>query len=283
MHESEFAAMLDRFALSPEGYRKVRKGVQKRIVRHMQELRCPSMKAYLERLDTDGAAEHEARRLMDVSISRFFRDELLWRTLEAEILPSLIAEHPGGVRAWSAGCALGQEAYSLRILWALLAEKTTSMPPLELWATDVNPAYLKRAIEGIYPAGALARIPAEKRPRFFRPAGRASFRVVDELRQGIRWQVHDLTADQPPARDFHLIFLRNNLLTYYRDEIVEAALPVIAGSLVMDGFLVIGQKEHLPDFLKGFNPHPAVSCLYRRQESCIASRNTEQRMRLTWQ
>ena len=74
MRESEFAAMLERFALSPEGYRKVRKGVQKRIVRHMQELRCPSMKAYLERLETDGDAEREARRLMDVSISRFFRD-----------------------------------------------------------------------------------------------------------------------------------------------------------------------------------------------------------------
>ena len=113
MRESEFAAMLERFALSPEGYRKVRKGVQKRIVRHMQELRCPSMKAYLERLDTDGAAEREARRLMDVSISRFFRDGPLWRILEEEILPSLIADHPGGLRVWSAGCALGQEALQL--------------------------------------------------------------------------------------------------------------------------------------------------------------------------
>ena len=122
MRESEFAAMLLRFALSPEGYRKVRKGVQKRIVRHMQELRCPSMKAYLERLDTDGDAERQARRLMDVSISRFFRDGPLWRILGEEILPSLIANHPGGLRVWSAGCALGQESCSFRILWALLGE-----------------------------------------------------------------------------------------------------------------------------------------------------------------
>jgi len=267
MHESEFAAMLERFALSPEGYRKVRKGVQKRIVRHMQELRCPSLKAYLERLDTDGDAEHEARRLMDVSISRFFRDELLWRTLEAEILPSLIAEHPGGVRAWSAGCALGQEPHSLRILWDLLAEKTSAMPPLELWATDVNPAHLERAIEGIYPPGALARVPAEARARFFGPAGRASFRVVDALPEGIRWQVHDLTADPPPARDFHIVFLRNNLLTYYRDEIVKESLPAIVGSLVPGGYLVIGRKEKLPDSLKGFHPHRSVSCLCRKQGS----------------
>lgn len=271
MRESEFAAMLDRFALSAEGYRKVRKGVQKRIVRHMQELRCPSMKAYLERLQTDGDAEKEARRLMDVSISRFSRDGPLWRTLEREILPSLIAEHPGGLRVWSAGCALGQEVYSFRILWALLAETAAAMPPLEFWATDVNPAYLERAIEGIYPEGALARVPAEARARFFRPAGKKSFRVVDTFREGIRWQVHDLTADQPPARDFHLIFLRNNLLTYYRDEIVRTALPAIVDNLVPGGVLVIGRKERLPDFLKGFRPHAEAPCLYRRQESCISS------------
>jgi len=267
MDPRDFALLLDRFALSAEGYRKVRKGVQKRVVRHMQELRCPTMKAYLERLETDGDAERETRRLMDVSISRFFRDELLWRTLETEILPSLIAEHPGGLRAWSAGCALGQEAYSFRILWALLSEKTGAMPPLELWATDVNPAYLGRATEGVYPAGALVRIPAEARARFFRPAGKKSFRVVDTLREGIRWQIHDFTADPPPARDVHIVFLRNNLLTYFRKEIVEAALPAIMDSLAPGGYLVIGRKECLPALLKGFNAHPAVSCLYRIKES----------------
>ena len=71
----------------------------------------------------------------------------------------------------------------------------------------------------------------------------------------------------PPARDFHIVFLRNNLLTYYRDEIVKAALPAIVDSLVPGGILVIGRKEHLPDSLKGFHPHAAVSCLYRKQES----------------
>jgi chemotaxis methyl-accepting protein methylase len=267
MHELDFRLILDCFGLSPEGYRKVRKGVQKRIVKHMQELHCPAMKAYLERLEIDRDAQKEARRLMDVSISRFFRDGPLWRIVEEEILPSLIGEHPGGLRVWSAGCALGQEVHSFRILWALLSEKTGAVPPLEFWATDVNPGYLVRAMEGIYPAGALAQVPAEARARFFRPAGKASFRIIDELREVIRWKVHDLTANVPPARDFHIVFLRNNLLTYYRKEIVETALPSIVGSLVPGGYLVIGRKEHLPDFRKGFDPHPAVSCLYRKQAS----------------
>jgi chemotaxis methyl-accepting protein methylase len=204
---------------------------------------------------------------MDVSISRFFRDAPLWQVLEREILPSLIAEHHNGLRVWSAGCALGQEVYSFAILWTMLAGKTAAIPPLELWATDVNLSYLERAMEGIYPAGALAQVPEKMRDRFFRPAGRSQRRVADEIREGIQWRVHDLTADAPPARDFQIVFLRNNLLTYYRDEIVEAALPSIADSLVPGGVLVIGRKERLPDFLKGFTPHAAVSCLYLKRGS----------------
>lgn len=264
MDSRDFALLLNRFSLSPEGYRKVRKGVQKRIVRHMHELRCPSMNAYLERLETDGDAERKARRLMDVSISRFFRDGPLWQILEEEILPSLIADHPGGLRVWSAGCALGQEVYSFRILWALLGEKTGAVPSLEIWATDVNPDYLARAIEGIYPAGALARVPAEMRARFFQPAGRASFRVADELREGIRWQIHDLTADAPPAQDFHIVFLRNNLLTYYRERVVTSSLATILESLFPGGYLITGQKERLPIPIPSLRALPSHHCVFQQ-------------------
>jgi chemotaxis protein methyltransferase CheR len=267
MDNKDFNRLLDRFALSPEGYRKVRKGVEKRIVRHMAALGCATAASYLKRLDDDREAQNDARRLMDVSISRFFRDGPLWQVLERDILPSLIAEHPDGLRVWSAGCALGQEVYSFAILWAMLAGKMAAIPPLELWATDVNLAYLERAMEGIYPAGDLARVPEKMRDRFFRSAGKSQRRVADEIRKGIRWRVHDLTANAPPARDFQIVFLRNNLLTYYQDEIVKTALPAIVDGIVPGGILVIGRKERLPDFLKGFHPHAAVSCLYRKRGS----------------
>ena len=267
MDPKEFALLLERFALSAEGYRKVRKGVQKRIVRHMQELGCSTARAYLARLDRDGNAERDARRLMDVSISRFFRDGEVWQALETEILPPLIAKRPAGLRIWSAGCALGQEVYSFRILWALLSDKVPFVPPLDLQATDVNPSSLQRAMEGVYPARALDRVPAEARARFFRPVGERSCLVVEELRKGIRWQVHDLTADPPLAGDFHVVFLRNGLLTYYRKEIVEAALSAVSGSLAPGGSLVIGRKERLPASLDGFDSHPSVPCLYRKRQT----------------
>jgi len=264
MDNRDFTRLLDRFALSADGYRRVRKGVQKRIVRHMQELQCPSLMVYLEKLDADAKAERDARRLMDVSISRFFRDEPLWQALEKEILPAMIRENSGAMQVWSAGCALGQEVCSFALLWSMSRDKKAAGPALEIWATDVNPAYLEKAIEGIYPSRALAGIAADARARFFSPAGKKSLRASDELREGIHWRIHDLAVDAPPARDFHLVFLRNNLLTYYRKETIDAVLPKIAGCLRPGGFLAVGGKERLPDSLPGFVPHPVVPYLYRK-------------------
>jgi chemotaxis methyl-accepting protein methylase len=270
MEARDFSRLLDRFALSAEGYLRVRRGVQKRIIRHMQELQCPSMKVYLERLDADKDAERHARRLMDVSVSRFFRDGPLWLALEKEILPSLIRESPGAVRAWSAGCALGQEAYSFALLWSMLEDAAAARTSLEIWATDVNPFYMEKAIEGIYPARALAGVPANEKARFFSPAGKNSFRVSDKLREGVLWRIHDLAADAPPAQDFHVVLLRNSLLTYYRKETIDAVLPKIAGCLRPGGFFAVGRKERLPDVIAGFVPHPFVPYLYRKSDSIHA-------------
>ena len=247
----------------PKGTGKCERGCKKRIVRHMQELRCPLDEGRSQRPRHRWGRGNEARRLMDVSISGFSATDCCGRRWERRFSLRSSRSIPGGVRVWSAGCALGQEAYSLRILWALLAEKTAAMPALELWATDVNPAYLERAIEGIYPAGALARVLAEVRARFFRPAGRArSFRVVDELR--VR---HPLAGPRPDRRCAVCAGLPSRLsakqLAYLLPEGNRRGGPAwIADSLAPDGYLVIGRKEHLPGFLKGFHPLPEVSCIY---------------------
>lgn len=96
MNELDFRLILERFDLSPEGYRKVRKGVQKRIVRHMAAVGCPTAADYLKRLDGDAKWHNEARRHMDVSIGRFFRDGPLWQILEKEIFPPLSLSTPAG-------------------------------------------------------------------------------------------------------------------------------------------------------------------------------------------
>ena len=107
MDDRHFRQLLDALGLSWSGFRKVRKGVKKRVARHMQQLGCRDMDAYVARLETDTIVRLECERLLSVSISRFFRDRRLWETLQGHILPELATAFSTGIRMWSAGCACG--------------------------------------------------------------------------------------------------------------------------------------------------------------------------------
>lgn len=89
MDDAAFRQLLDYLNLSWEGYRKVRKGVKKRIRRHMRTLGCGTLPAYFRILDREPALRQDCDRLMTVSISRFFRDRELWRALRERLLPNL--------------------------------------------------------------------------------------------------------------------------------------------------------------------------------------------------
>jgi chemotaxis protein methyltransferase CheR len=247
MNDDQFRQLLDRFGLSWHGYRKVRKGVKKRLGRHMQTLGCRSMEEYLRLLARNPDIARTTELLLTVSISHFFRDRLLWDTLGKEIIPRLIGSCGDSMRVWSAGCALGQEVYSFKILWHLLESEGIRLPELDLRATDVNPDYLDKARRGIYPANAVRAIPAGILSRYFTvtPDG-LRFTVTDTVRHTIVWEIFDLTRDIPPHRVFHIILLRNNLLTYYNRKIRTRSFHAIMEGLAEGGYLIIGSHETLP-------------------------------------
>ncbi|MBW2033175.1 MAG: hypothetical protein JRI94_06210, partial [Deltaproteobacteria bacterium] len=218
MDDQQFRQLLKYFGLSWEGYRKVRKGVKKRVSRHMHLLGCQDVSAYMLELDRSHKKRHECELLMTVSISRFFRDRKLWEVLQTEILPGLIEKRVKKIRVWSAGCASGEEVYTLKILWDGLAASNPHLPELEITATDINPIYLKRARAGVYPSSSLKEVPEGFRSVYFEAqAGTRLYAIRTSMKNGVIWQVGHLLYDQPDSQ-FDLIFLRNNLLTYYLDE-----------------------------------------------------------------
>ena len=172
----------------------------------------------------------------------------------------MIERKYGKVNVWSAGCACGEEVYSFRILWDTVQRHFEWMPELELWATDLNPLYLEKAREGIYPLSSLKEVRPDCRALYFTPRSGSRFMVSDFLKEGVLWRVHNLLRDLPPQIGFQLIFLRNNLLTYYKDEIKEQALGRIVESLVPGGFLIIGSHEKLSESgsLVPFPHHPDI-------------------------
>jgi chemotaxis methyl-accepting protein methylase len=261
MDDQQFRQVLDFFGLSWKGYRKVRKGVKKRLTRTMQAQGFKGLGPFLLALERDWEQRAQVEKLLTVSISRFFRDRKLWRAIEKSVLPEIAFAKPLKMKVWSAGCALGEEAYSFRILWEEWRKTQGRVPELELWATDLNPEYLFYAQKGVYSSTSLKELPEEWRKNYFSPVEGNRWRVADSLKDGIRWRGHHLICHVPPAKDFQIIFLRNNLLTYYQDETKKSALVKIIEALSSQGFLLIGSHERMPKSFSGVEPtlhHPAI-------------------------
>jgi len=266
MDDQQFRQLLNYFALSWDGYCKVRRGVKKRICRHMHELGCRTMREYFLALDQNKHAMQHCERLMTVSISRFFRDLGLWQTLGNEVLPTIIKENRRRVKVWSAGCACGEEVYSLKVLWHTLSGRFQGLPELEIWATDMNPVYLNKARTGIYPRSSLKEVPEAFRALYFKPGAKEqTYAVAERLKKGIEWRGHNLLFD-PPGTNFQLVFLRNSLLTYYEDELKIPVFHKVFDTLARSGFLIIGAHEKMPPGVRGLLPFGHHPCIFQKDE-----------------
>ena len=246
MDDKEFSQLLQYLGLSWQGYRKVRKGVKKRIGRHMQSLGCGSMRDYLQALEQHTETRAQCELTTTVPISRFFRDRILWEVLESHLLPEMISAGRDRIRVWSAGCACGEEVYSLKILWEEMRRSTCTLPILDIMATDLHPIHLERAEAAVYSLGSLREVPEDTKAAWFEaePDG-SRFRVNPALRTGIVWRRHDFLSG-PPGRGFDLILARNNLLTYYERSRIHAPLEAIGKALAVGGYLIIGSREKMP-------------------------------------
>ena len=264
MNDNEFRKLLEIFDLSWTGYRKVRKGVKKRLLRHMQRLGCRTTGSYIAIIEEKAGVRSECELLLSVSISRFFRDRELWEALQEKILPLLIKENLGNVHVWSAGCASGEEVYSIKIIWDQLRKDFVQLPELAIIASDLNSAYLKRAKAGLYSRGSLKEVPEEVLSVYFEPEVPGKlYRIKDFFKKDIIWKQHHLLSD-PPGHGFQVIFLRNNLLTYYLDSPKTRAFKRIRDSLSPGGFLIIGRREKLPFTTEDLVPYASYSYIFKK-------------------
>ena len=266
MDDHQFRQLLNRFGFSWRGYRRVRKGVKKRIRRHMRALGTQDFEAYLGALDNDEELRAEFEALMTVSISRFFRDRGFWETLENQILPEIVDRHREGVKVWFAGCACGEEVFSFAILWDRLQERFQVLPDHKLLATDMNLVYLERARLGLFSRSSLKEVPADVRTKYFERQEENQYRIAPSLQRGISWKRHNL-LDDPPEGNFQLIFLRNNLLTYYEKELKAPALEKVISCLVPGGLLIIGSHEKLPLETNDLLPYNGHSYVFQKKGS----------------
>lgn len=247
MDDHQFNRLLQHFGFSRQGYRRVRKGVKKRLRRHMQELGCNRLAGYLEAIEADPHCRSACLRHLSVPISRFMRDGDFWETLADRILPDLVGRFGAPLAVWSAGCACGEEAYSLAICAQSLGHRMpTGRPLVHILATDLNPTNLARACDGIYPRSSFRELDPDQLARYFIPLrGGRRYRIRPELQSGICWLCCDISS-LPVNAAFQLILLRNNILTYLEPAAQTKVLSRVLGHLQPGGLLLVGRGERLP-------------------------------------
>jgi chemotaxis protein methyltransferase CheR len=234
----------------------------------------------MEIISSDQEMESACKRRLAVSISCFFRDRELWEILRDKTLPKLIAtvrneENKGPFKIWSCGCARGEEAYSFRILWEefkIVRESCKNenghLPVPELWATDLNPTYLEMAREGAYEHRSLKELPSNLVEKYFRKVSRKNRYFIEPgLKESVSFRKHNIIEDPPPSENFSIVFLRNNLLTYYRSPEKENALTRIVDSMKTGASIIVGSHENLPESFNFMVPSSHSAWIYYKRAS----------------
>jgi chemotaxis protein methyltransferase CheR len=237
---------LPRLNMHWPGFRRVHHQVCKRVKRRISALGLNGFGSYRERLESEPQEWQVLDQCCHITISRFFRDRAVFECLRSSVLPAT-AERARFERrqahCWSAGCASGEEAYSLRILWNLVVRGASD--GLSIVGTDVDEALLARAREGCYGHNSLRENPAELTAQAFARAG-SRFCVRPQYREGVKFLKQDLRLEAPPG-PFDMILCRNIAFTYFAPVLRQKVLTIVADRLIPNGFLVVGTHEEVDD------------------------------------
>jgi chemotaxis protein methyltransferase CheR len=248
------------------GFRKVRRQVLKRIGHRLRELGLPSLDGYRTFLADHPSEWATLDTLCWISVSRFYRDRQVFQSLEHEILPRLasLVMDSGEIelRCWSAGCAGGEEPYTLAILWKQRLTLRFPMLDFRIVATDIDPQAIQRAQRGCYPWSSVKELPAEWRAQALVASGE-ELCLKDEYRAFVTFLVQDLRECAPEGQ-FQLILCRNFVFTYFDEKLQRRATQRLSDSLGPGGALVIGKTESLPDGLWEIEPWSPKLGTYRK-------------------
>lgn len=237
--------------------------VGRRIRRRMEFSQQESAPAYATRLAADGEELEALGRDLLIGVTEFFRDQPMFLRLE-EVVRDLLRERSAaeGLRIWSAGCASGEEAYSLAMLAQVAAESVGFQGEIKVFATDVHKGALTIASTGVYPREALDSLPDAYRERFLHCEADDRCRIEPSLRRNVVFAHHNLLAD-PPFTRIDLAVCRN-LLIYLRPEAQTRALSAFYFALNSDGILFLGPSEGVAALDTSFTSLDTSCKLFRK-------------------
>ncbi|HEX6275520.1 MAG TPA: CheR family methyltransferase [Polyangiaceae bacterium] len=243
--------------------------LERRLARRMAIRRTDAIQDYLALVQRE---PEEIRALYEdllIHVTSFFRDREVFQRLEAEILPDILQKKApeAPIRIWVAGCATGEEVYSLGI--ALLELLNGSSRSVQIFGSDVSGSTIEKARAGIYSDGALGDISDERRRRYFVKTDRG-YRINKAVRDLCVFVQHDLARD-PPFSKLDLVSCRN-VLIYFNHALQKRIVPTFHYALNQSGYLLLGRTESISGFGKLFAVVDKASKIFKRTAAPSALR-----------
>lgn len=219
---------------------------RRRVAVRLRARQCSDLEEYLRLLDREPEEWNQLLQALAINVSSFFRNPGTFAVIRHRILPEVIQwrQRRGQprLRLWSAGCADGEEAYSLAILLREHFAGALATMAVSVLATDLDAQSVAQAQAGSYAETRLTELPTELREKYFRPQG-GQWSLRRRVAGLVEFSRHDLLSQPGPA-DLDLILCRNVLIYLSRAE-QERILARFIASLRPEGFLVLGKTETL--------------------------------------
>ncbi len=216
--------------------------VLRRIERRMYVRSIASLPEYANYMKEQPDETQALLKDLLISVTNFFRDAKAFEAVEKEILPAILKDKNSGeqIRIWVAGCATGEEAYSLAILMAEKLMDVTDAPQVQIFATDIDEAALSIAREGLYTLNDAADITPERLKRYFTKQGN-NYCIRKEIREMILFASHNVLKD-PPFSRLHLATCRN-MLIYLNKQAQQRIMETFHFALLPGAYLFLGTSE----------------------------------------
>ncbi|MEP0908854.1 ATP-binding protein [Leptolyngbya subtilissima ST-M1] len=219
------------------------KTIDRRMQRRMLLYKLDTLEDYAQHLQEHPAEVQALHDEILIHVTSFFRDPDTFEQLKAQVFPTIsqnkAADTP--IRIWVAGCSTGEEVYSIAICLLEFFSDRATVPPIQIFATDISEAAIAKARAGVYLESQMGGVSPERLSRFFFPVAAGGYQISSAVRELCVFARHDLGSD-PPFSNLDLISCRN-VLIYLSSALQERIIAIFHYSLNLNGFLVLGASE----------------------------------------